>query len=1146
MGKGKKDINLKIGLALVFSIGGMLFSFIRNRTSKSPSGSSKGSDCSNEGISSRCSKTELRDASSKTCVFDPLASDKNGELHNSMLDLSLSSKSNADKDAYLLPEFDDLMKEFDITSIKANIDLSEAESPPKGQSRVIKETQEQEINNLQSTVKRLKERERGLKAQLLEYSRLKEQETTVRELQSRLKLNSMESKLLTLKVESLQTENKRLVSQTADYNKVLSDLEAARAKIKLLKKKLLSETAQNKERILGLQERVQKMQEDERKGSVGISSEIESNLCKLKDLEAEAEELRKSNNSLTVEKAELLQKLQRAHMMDTSVLEEDKTGKLREESEHLTKQNEELKNEIEQLQADRCSDVEELVYLKWINACLRYELRNHQPDIGKTMARDLSKTLSPKSEARAKQLILEYANKEHEGEMGVDIDINIPELDSDQWSSSQNSNLTDYGEIDEPYKKNNKFFGKLVKFLRGKDESTPQHHIHHRDRSHSRNSSSEDILSYSSKHSLDSQRSICRRSDVGAHKRIDSIAETEGSLDSPSSSDVQKSELVKYAEVLKDSNQKPTIKVRRRSKGNCYEIMKVLARALRRSANHLLQASMPVLTRNQNGVKRSRVNKTPEFKGSGKAFGKLQFKIGIRGVFGLKENLRFLEHCFYDKNSVNKFVVPLPGWKSGDRQVDLCLKETMASSFGMIALSSRSINTCSNEFCGRIMVVPLPGWKSGDRQVDLCYQCLILRISVTAAACFAVVIAILASITTGRNRSYNIRASNLDRGELHNSMLNLSLSSKSNADKDAYLLPEFDDLMKEFDFTSIKAKISDLFRGNYRSTKKGQSSCHKRNAYEQRDQLSTETQVMAKERERGLKAQLLEYSRLKQQETTVDENKRLVSQTADFNKVLSDLEAARAKIKLLKKKLLSETAQNKERILGLQQRVQKMQDDECKGSVGISSEIGSNLCKLKDLEAEAEELRKSNNSLTVEKAELLQKLQRAHMMVTSVLEDDKGEMGVDIDINIPELDSDQWSSSQNSNLTDSGEIDQPYKKNNKFFGKLVKFLRGKDESTPQHHIHHRDRSHSRNSSSEDILSYSSKHSLDSQRSICRRSDVGAHKRIDSIAETEGSLDSPSSSDVQKSELVKYAEVLKDSNQKPTIKVRRRSKGFVSF
>ncbi|GKD74423.1 hypothetical protein Tco_1332705, partial [Tanacetum coccineum] len=47
----------------------------------------------------------------------------------------------------------------------------------------------------------------------------------------------------------------------------------------------------------------------------------------------------------------------------------------------------------------------------------------------------------------------------------------------------------------------------------------------------------------------------------------------------------------------------------------------------------------------------------------------------------------------------------------------------MASSSGMKASSSRSINTWSNEFCGRIMVVPLPGWKSGDGQVDLCYQC---------------------------------------------------------------------------------------------------------------------------------------------------------------------------------------------------------------------------------------------------------------------------------------------------------------------------------------------------------------------------------------------------------------------------------------
>ncbi|GJW18418.1 hypothetical protein Tco_0025854 [Tanacetum coccineum] len=48
----------------------------------------------------------------------------------------------------------------------------------------------------------------------------------------------------------------------------------------------------------------------------------------------------------------------------------------------------------------------------------------------------------------------------------------------------------------------------------------------------------------------------------------------------------------------------------------------------------------------------------------------------------------------------------------------------------MKASSSRSINTCSNEFYGKSMDVPLTGWKSGDRQVHLCYQCLIFIVDV--------------------------------------------------------------------------------------------------------------------------------------------------------------------------------------------------------------------------------------------------------------------------------------------------------------------------------------------------------------------------------------------------------------------------------
>nr|GEX40133.1 protein CHUP1, chloroplastic-like [Tanacetum cinerariifolium] len=376
------------------------------------------------------------------------------------------------------------------------------------------------------TIRILKERESNMEIELLEYYGLKEQETAVMELQNRLKLNNMEAKIFTLKIESLE-------AQMADYRKCQADLEAARAKIKMLKKRLKSESEHNKKQILDFQQRVQKMQEDEH--------EREASLHKLKVLESEIEELRKLNHNLQLEKTDL------AHKFDK---------KVREENQNLKKQNEDLSKEIEQLQTSRCADVEELVYLRWINACLRYELRNYQPGPGKTTARDLSKTLSPKSEEKAKQLILEYANKEGGGEKGI----NVHEIDSDQWSNSQAS-ITDLGEFEESFiddtssQKNNKFFGKLIRVFRGK-ESNNQH------RKHSRSSSlGDDIIScVSFKNSIDlpPRRLTHRHSDSSFYKHIDLVGSSRRSGGrarrlSISSSCSKKSELAKYAEALEDS-----------------------------------------------------------------------------------------------------------------------------------------------------------------------------------------------------------------------------------------------------------------------------------------------------------------------------------------------------------------------------------------------------------------------------------------------------------------------------------------------------------------------------------------------------------------------------------------------------------------
>lgn len=149
---------------------------------------------------------------------------------------------------------------------------------------------------------------------------------------------------------------------------------------------------------------------------------------------------------------------------------------LKEETQLLRQENESFRNEIDQLQADQCTDVEELVYLRWINACLRYELRNYQPGPDETVARDLSKTLSPESEEKAKKLILAYANRE--GCIGKDP--SISDFHFDEWSISQSSYLTDSGEPDDlpadkfhesktSHRNKKRVFAKLMKLLRGKD-----------------------------------------------------------------------------------------------------------------------------------------------------------------------------------------------------------------------------------------------------------------------------------------------------------------------------------------------------------------------------------------------------------------------------------------------------------------------------------------------------------------------------------------------------------------------------------------------------------------------------------------------------------------------------------------------------
>jgi len=252
---------------------------------------------------------------------------------------------------------------------------------------------------------------------------------------------------------------------------------------------------------------------------------------------------------------------------------------VKQESECLKQENEHLKKEIEQLYSDRCSDLEELVYMRWINACLRYELRNYEAPPGKTVAKDLSRSLSPTSERKAKQLILEYANADAPG--------NIVDFDIDQWSSSQASSLTDIGECDDFSSVDNssaaktntisqtKLLSKLRQLIQGKDSGHHHSHVSSQEKIRRQNSNLQQQSTSTgieglrsefstpiatSRTSLDFSRLTCTQEEVNRRNSDSAFMESSKNFSARKSSSfsdslgLEKNNLEKYAEALKDSS----------------------------------------------------------------------------------------------------------------------------------------------------------------------------------------------------------------------------------------------------------------------------------------------------------------------------------------------------------------------------------------------------------------------------------------------------------------------------------------------------------------------------------------------------------------------------------------------------------------
>lgn len=151
-------------------------------------------------------------------------------------------------------------------------------------------------------------------------------------------------------------------------------------------------------------------------------------------------------------------------------MQSEMVAKEREEANRLRHAKEDLIKQVEGLQMNRFSEVEELVYLRWVNACLRYELRNYQKPSGKTSALDLSKSLSPKSQDRAKHLMLEYAGSER-GQGDTDLESVSSPPSSPGSDDFDNASIDSSSSRFSSVSKKQSLLQKMKKWGRSKDDN---------------------------------------------------------------------------------------------------------------------------------------------------------------------------------------------------------------------------------------------------------------------------------------------------------------------------------------------------------------------------------------------------------------------------------------------------------------------------------------------------------------------------------------------------------------------------------------------------------------------------------------------------------------------------------------------------
>ncbi|XP_030455455.1 protein CHUP1, chloroplastic-like [Syzygium oleosum] len=236
----------------------------------------------------------------------------------------------------------------------------------------------EEAEQMKHLLNDLRRREIAVENKLLELYGLREQHSFVTHLKRQLRVRSSEVDMLKAAVSTLEAEKNDLEKEIRESFLAEKQLETAEKMVKQWQEKTNAGEIQMKAQLNMIEEQVYGYHSKEK---VSREPVFERKTKTMDNVKLEVLGMNRRNKELELEKRELALKLNSAQAKTTSLstmTESEVIAGVKEEVNALKHVNKGLLKQIETLQKQRFSRVEELVYQKWLNSCLRFEIQDYR------------------------------------------------------------------------------------------------------------------------------------------------------------------------------------------------------------------------------------------------------------------------------------------------------------------------------------------------------------------------------------------------------------------------------------------------------------------------------------------------------------------------------------------------------------------------------------------------------------------------------------------------------------------------------------------------------------------------------------------------------------------------------------------------